>query len=90
MFTSGVANLLIPCLSPDVFPYVEEAVDYERIVETLKSVYIKKKNNVYARHLLISRRQAPTESISEFLQTLKGLAKECSFDTSRLLCTVRN
>ena len=59
------------CLSPDVFPYVEEAVDYERIVETLKSVYIKKKNNVYARHLLVSRRQAPTESISEFLQTLK-------------------
>jgi len=49
-------------------------------VETLKSVYIKKKNNVYARHLLVSRRQAPTESISEFLQTLEGLAKECSFD----------
>ena len=44
------------------------------------NVYIKKKNNVYARHLLVSRRQAPTESVSEFLQTLKGLAKECSFD----------
>ena len=80
-------RIIISCLSPDVFPYVEEAVDYERIVETLKSVslksvYIKKKNNVYVRHLLVSRRQAPTESISEFLQTLKGLAKECSFDVS--------
>jgi len=31
-------------------------------------------------HLLVSRRQAPTESISEFLRALKGLAKECSFD----------
>jgi len=39
-----------------------------------------KKNNVYARHLLVSRRHAPTESISEFLQAMKGLAKECSFD----------
>ena len=48
-------------------------------METLKSVYIKK-NNVYARHSLVSRWQAPTESISEFLQALKGLAKECSFD----------
>jgi len=58
--------------------YVEKAVvvvDYERIVETLKYVYMKKKNNVYARHLLVSRRQAPNESISEFLQALKGLAK---------------
>jgi len=73
-------RIIISCLSPDVFPCVEEAVDYERIVETLQSVYIKKKNNVYARHLLVSRRQAPTESISEFLQTLRGLTKECSFD----------
>jgi len=72
--------IIISCLSPDVFPYVEEAVDYERIVEALKSVYVKKKNNAYARHLLVSRRQAPTESISEFLQALKGVAKECSFD----------
>jgi len=49
-------------------------------VETLKSVYIKKKNNVYASHLLVISRQTLTEFISEFLQALKGLAKECSFD----------
>jgi len=82
-------RIVISCLSPDVFPYVEEAVDYERIVETFKSVYIKKKNSVYARHLLVSRRQAPTESISEFLQT-QVLQKNAHLMTSRLLCTVRN
>ena len=82
-------RIVISCLSPDVFPYVEEAVDYERIVETFKSVYIKKKNSVYARHLLVSRRQAPTESISEFLQT-QVLQKNAHLMTSRLLCAVRN
>ena len=72
-------RIIISCLFPDVFPFVEEAGDYERIVEILKSVYVKKNNNVYARHLLVSRRQIPTESISEFLQALKSFAKECSF-----------
>jgi len=71
-------RLIISRLSPDVFSFVEEAGDYERIVETLKSVYVKN-NNVYERHLLVRRRQIPTESISEFLQSLKSLAKECSF-----------
>ena len=40
---------------------------------------IKKKNNVYARHPLVSRHQQPGESVTEYAQTLKALAKECIF-----------
>jgi len=45
----------------------------------LKAAYIKKKNNVYARHLLVSSHQQPGEFVTEYAQTLKALAKECTF-----------
>jgi len=33
----------------------------------------------YARHLLVSRHQQPGESVTEYAQTLKAPAKECTF-----------
>jgi len=72
-------RIIVGCLSPAIFPYVEDAVSYDKIVDILKRLYLKKKNNVYARHLLVSRKQTPGESISVYLQALKILAKECSF-----------
>jgi len=38
--------IIISCVSPGDFPYIEGAVDYKRIVETLKSVYSKKKTKL--------------------------------------------
>lgn len=72
-------RIIIGCLSPAVHPVVEDAATYDDIVQILKDVYVKKKNNVYSRHLLVSRQQLPSETISDFLQALKALAKECSF-----------
>jgi len=72
-------RVVMNCLSPGVYPHVEEAETYDMIVQTLKALYVKKKNNVYARHLLASRRQGSDESISELLHVLKGLATDCSF-----------
>jgi len=69
----------INCLSPAVYPHVEEAETYDRIVQILKALYVKRKNNVYAPQLLVSRRQACGESISEFINILKSLAKDCAF-----------
>ena len=45
----------------------------------MKQTFVRTKNNVYARHLLVSRRQGSEESIAENLQSLKNLAKDCSF-----------
>ena len=53
----NVQRIIVGCLSPAIFPYVEDAVGYDEIVDILKRLYLKKKNNVYARHLLVSRKQ---------------------------------
>jgi len=73
------ARIIISCLSPSIYPLVEEDETFEQIVATLKAAYIKKKNNGYARHLLVSRHPQPGESVTEYAQTLKSLAKECTF-----------
>jgi len=49
------------------------------IVQILNVLYVKKNNNVYARHMLVSHRQASGESISEFLHVPKDLDKDCVF-----------
>ena len=67
-------------LSPEMYAYVEELDDYEAIVAALRQLYIKRKNNVYARHLLVSRKQESTELVFEYLQALRLLAKDCSFE----------
>jgi len=59
--------------------YVEHAPTYEDIVANLKWLFVKKQNNVYVCHLLVSHHQKPGESISEFAQALELLAKDCSF-----------
>ena len=66
-------------LSPEVYSYVEEIQDYDILITTLRQMYIKQKNNVYARHLLVSRKQNSCESVSEYCQALKLLAKDCTF-----------
>ena len=72
-------RIIISCLSPSIYPLVEEDEAFEHIVATLKAAYIKKKNNVHARHLLVSRHKQPGESVTEYAQTSKALAKECAF-----------
>ena len=67
-------------LSPEMYAYVEELDGYEAIVDALRQLYINRKNNVYARHLLVSRKEESTEQVSEYLQALRLLAKDCSFE----------
>ena len=71
--------IIINCLSPSVCPCVEDAADYEDVLQIFKSLYVKQKNNVHARHLLKSRHQLQGETVSEYLQVLKTLAKDCTF-----------
>jgi len=48
-------------------------------MDMLEKPYIAPKNEILARHLLATRRQQPGESLSEYLNILKLLAKECTF-----------
>ena len=42
-------------------------------------MYITPKNEIFARHLLATRRQQAGESLDEFLNVLKRLSKDCNF-----------
>ena len=72
-------RIIISCLSAEVYPLVEESETYDDIVRVLRNIYVKRRNNVFARHLLVSRRQRINESVADYLQTLRELAKDCTF-----------
>ena len=66
-------------VSPSIFQHIEDCTDYETSIETLQALFIKPKNEVFARHLLTTRKQNPTETLDEYLQALKALSKDCNF-----------
>ena len=72
-------QLLTNFVSPLVYQYIEDCATYDSAVSTLKSIYIKPSNEVYARHLLATRRQQQGESLDEYLHVLKKLSKDCHF-----------
>ena len=66
-------------VSPSIFQHIEDCTDYETSIETLQVLFIKPKNDIFARHVLATRKQAPTETLDEYLQALKTLTKDCNF-----------
>ena len=66
-------GLLVNFPTHSVYQYIEDCETYEAAVAELKRVYVKTKN-VFARHLLATRRQLPGESLQQFLQVLKTLS----------------
>ena len=71
-------GLLVNFLTPSAYQYIEDCETYEAAVAELIRVYVKTKSDVFARHLLATRRQLPGESLQQFLQVLKTLSKDCS------------
>ena len=69
---------IINLISHNVFDYVVDCTDYDSVVVTLEGLYIKSPNEIFARHLLATRRQQPGESLDEFLQSLRKLSKDCN------------
>ena len=72
-------KVLTNYVSPRIFEYVEQCETYESAVATLKALYIKPTNEVFARHLLATCRQRNGEFLDELLQALKTLSKDCNF-----------
>uniref|UniRef100_A0A6P7H9Z6 Uncharacterized protein LOC114348048 n=1 Tax=Diabrotica virgifera virgifera TaxID=50390 RepID=A0A6P7H9Z6_DIAVI len=52
---------------------------YISAIKILKELYIKPTNEIYARHILATRKQQINESIDQYAQQLKLLAKNCNF-----------
>ena len=72
-------NLLINYVAPKVYDYIADCSDYDTAESTLQARYVKPKNEIFARHVLATRRQELNETLDQFLQSLKLLAKDCNF-----------
>ena len=79
--TDGLNKLqvLTNYVSPRIFEYIEHCEGYDNAIATLKALYIKPTNEVFAQHLQATRPQESGETIDEFLQALKTLSKDCNF-----------
>ena len=70
-------RILTRYVSATTYEYISDAVDYDAAIEILDKIYVKRKNTVFARYILSTRRQQPSESVDEFLQELNKLSKDC-------------
>ncbi|GAB1600402.1 uncharacterized protein LOC115215493, partial [Argonauta hians] len=70
---------LISFLSPLAFEMVENCTDFKSAMDRLESVYVKKPNEVFARHLLATRKQRPDETLNDFFESLERLRRDCNF-----------
>ena len=64
-------RVLTNFVSPEIFQYIEESTTYEQAMETLHNLFVKPTNEIYARHLLATRREQPGETLDEYLLALK-------------------
>ena len=79
-------SLLFNYVSHRIYLYIEDSTTYEdakqvldRIYLVLDRIYLKPKNEIFARHLLMITKQKNNESLAEFARTLKERSKDCNF-----------
>ncbi|XP_076803121.1 uncharacterized protein LOC143447076 [Clavelina lepadiformis] len=70
-------QLLTNFVSAEIFEFIEDCNTYDSAVEILQDLLVKKPNEIFARHLLATRKQQPSESPTQFMQTLQILSKNC-------------
>jgi transposase InsO family protein len=66
-------------VSASIYTVIADCSSYDDAIKALTEIYDKPKNEIFARHLLATRRQQSSETIDQFLQALRGLSKECNF-----------
>ncbi|KRZ81372.1 hypothetical protein T08_4642, partial [Trichinella sp. T8] len=67
-------SLLVNFVSPRIYSSIAASRSYEDAIQSLKSIFEKLVNEIYARHLLATRKQLQGESLDEFLRALNALA----------------
>ena len=66
-------------VSHSIYELISDCESFNEAIATLKNLFEKPVNETYARHLLSTRRQLADESIDQYMQALKALAKPCNF-----------
>ena len=72
-------GLLTNLLTHQTFDFIADSTNYEEAREVLKNAYHRRKNIVFARHLLMTRIQKPYENIDECMHALRQLTRNCAF-----------
>lgn len=72
-------QLLVNHISPQVYNIIQAKTSYDEAIKTLNDAYEKRQNTTLARHILISRKQQPGESVAEYSRALNVLARDCKF-----------
>ncbi|GAA54303.1 hypothetical protein CLF_113618 [Clonorchis sinensis] len=70
---------LIHFVDPLVYDHIAAHTDYESAIDTLRKLYVRPKNVIYARYLLQTYKQENGQDIDHFVRKLKSLAKDCKF-----------
>ena len=63
-------QILVNFLSSDVYQHISQCSTYTESIDTLQAFYVRPKNEIFARHILLTRLQDASESISDYLQVL--------------------
>lgn len=77
----GKLKLLVNYVSHNNYEHISCCSSYSEAIKILDSIFIKPKNEIFARHCLTSRKQQPGETVDQYLQALKHLSKDCNFKT---------
>ena len=72
-------EVLINYVSPSIFEFITECENYDTAMNTLETLFIVPRNEIFARHLLATRQQQSGETLDVYLNSLKLLAKDCQF-----------
>ena len=63
-------KLVINYVSPEAYSHITDCRTYEDAIKVLKTVYVKPRNIIFARHQLATRSQRANESVDTYLQSL--------------------
>ena len=77
--TPNKLHILHNFVGHHAYTLIEEESTFDNAVKVLKSQYQKPVNEIYARHVLSTRRQLPDESIDDSVQNLRVLTRKWNF-----------
>ena len=72
-------NVLTAYLTAPIYKVIAEETTSDNAVAALRRLYVKPRNEIFARHLLATAQQKVGESIDELVLRLNGLSQNCNF-----------
>lgn len=71
--------LLINHVAPTIYNIIRDCTRYSDAITRLNTTFEKRRNVILARHLLVTRKQQPGETIAEYSRALATLAHDCDY-----------